>query len=213
MTKKQSRGQETKERILQAALQVIKTQGMRAVRHRAIATEAGVPLGSTTYHFKSIEDLISSTFEYWYELIDINQNPYFLAIETEVAKLAENPQAVNKAEVAELLFDCADQYLKNQIIDNIDDRKIELSFHNEALRNPKLSKLLLKSWHKEVTRLARLYEVFGTRSPHQDAEVTFSIIMQSEKKAMMLETRQAQEQEYANIRLTLKHHIEGLIGV
>ena len=221
MPQKQSRGQDTKKRILMATLEVIKNQGMRAVRHRAIATEAGVPLGSTTYHFKSIEDLISSTFEYWYELIDIDNNPYFQAIENEIASLAERSTELpseeqsepSRAQIAQLLFECADNFLQDQIIDNIDNRKIELAFHNEALRNPKLSTLLLDSWHKEVTRLATLYEMFGTSAPEKDAEITFAIIMQSEKKAMMLATKAQQQQEYAKIRLTLKHHIEGLIGV
>jgi DNA-binding transcriptional regulator YbjK len=213
VTKKQSRGLDTKKRILNATLTVIKNQGMRAVRHRAIATEAGVPLGSTTYHFKSIEDLISSTFEYWYELNNIEKNPLFLAVANEVTKLAQSDVQVSKAQVAEVIFGCADNYLKNQIIDNIAHRKIELAFHNEALRNPKLSELLLDSWQIEVERLASLYAMFGTSDPQKDAEITFAIIMQSEKKAMMLQTKERQEQAYAKIRLTLKHHIYGLIGI
>jgi len=63
--KKSTRGADTRARINQATLQIIKRDGMRGVRHRAVAKEAGVPLGATTYHFKDIEDLIVSAFAYW----------------------------------------------------------------------------------------------------------------------------------------------------
>ena len=53
---------------------------MRAVRHRAVAARAGVSLGSTTYHFSSIEDLITSAFHYWRELKMQAVNPYYLEV-------------------------------------------------------------------------------------------------------------------------------------
>ncbi len=110
------------------------------------------------------------------------------------------------------MFECADNFLKDQIINNIDHRKIELAFHNEALRNPKLSALLLNSWDKETQHLASLYRLFGISEPEKDAQITFAIIMASEKKAMMLPTKALQAEEYDKIRLTLKHHIQGLIA-
>ncbi len=63
--KRSSRGEETRARINRATLQIIKRDGMRGVRHRAVAKEADVPLGATTYHFKNIDDLIVSAFNYW----------------------------------------------------------------------------------------------------------------------------------------------------
>ena len=57
--------QQTRNRILDAVLEIVVEEGMRAVRHRAVADRAGVSLGSTTYHFASIEELIISAFDYW----------------------------------------------------------------------------------------------------------------------------------------------------
>ncbi len=48
--------------ILQAALRVIARDGVRAVRHRAVAQEAGVPLSATTYYFQDIHALIVDAF-------------------------------------------------------------------------------------------------------------------------------------------------------
>ena len=215
MPKKQARGEDTKKRILMATLEVIKSQGMRAVRHRAVAAEAGVPLGSTTYHFKSIEDLIVSTFVYWHEQIDVGQNPKFLAIAESVTKLSQKElrEESTRAAIAEQLYKDGYAYLKDQIIDNFDDRRIELAFHNEALRNSKLSGLLLKSWQNDVNRLVQLYTLLGTCAPVQDAEITFAIIMQSEKRAMLLASKEERLKEYDNISLTLKRHVYMVLGL
>jgi DNA-binding transcriptional regulator YbjK len=47
-----------RERILQATLELIGEQGIGGVTNRAVATRAGVSLGSLTYHFGSQTDLL-----------------------------------------------------------------------------------------------------------------------------------------------------------
>lgn len=209
MSVKSPRGEGTKQRILTATLEVIKTQGVRAVRHRAVATLAGVPLGSTTYHFSSIDDLLSSAFEYWYEQVDVSKNPYFHAIEASITELssAELNQRHHQEHNAQLLFQAADNYLKDQIIDHLDDRRIELAFHHEALRNEKLNALVLKTWQDDVTRLTQLYLALGSTAPELDAEITVALILQLEKKAMLLLNKEQQIEEYGKIRQILKRHV------
>lgn len=46
------------ERIVQAAIDVIVTSGIEGLSHRVIARQAGVPLGSTTYYFESLDDIV-----------------------------------------------------------------------------------------------------------------------------------------------------------
>ncbi|MGO4250269.1 TetR/AcrR family transcriptional regulator [Paenarthrobacter sp. RAF54_2] len=50
-------------RILRAALEIIGTEGVHAASYRRVASQAGVPLGSTTYYFSDLEALIVSAFE------------------------------------------------------------------------------------------------------------------------------------------------------
>ncbi|MDT3396079.1 TetR family transcriptional regulator [Streptomyces sp. B1866] len=45
-------------RIVDAAVAVLGRGGIAALSHRAVAAEADVPLGSTTYHFSSLDDLL-----------------------------------------------------------------------------------------------------------------------------------------------------------
>jgi TetR/AcrR family transcriptional regulator, regulator of biofilm formation and stress response len=49
-----------RQRIITAAVQVIAEVGIGDVTHRRIASVAGVPLGSTTYYFPTLDDLVAS---------------------------------------------------------------------------------------------------------------------------------------------------------
>ncbi len=46
-------------RIAEAACAVVAQRGVGGVTHRAVAAAAGVPLGSTTYHFATLDDLLA----------------------------------------------------------------------------------------------------------------------------------------------------------
>ncbi|OAK54578.1 TetR/AcrR family transcriptional regulator [Rhodococcoides kyotonense] len=46
-----------------AAADLLVEGGFDAVRHRAVATRAGLPLASTTYYFESLDDLIACAVE------------------------------------------------------------------------------------------------------------------------------------------------------
>ncbi|MBC7267972.1 MAG: TetR family transcriptional regulator [Streptomyces sp.] len=45
-------------RIIDAAIRVVGEKGIAGLSHRTVAAEADVPLGSTTYHFKTLDELM-----------------------------------------------------------------------------------------------------------------------------------------------------------
>jgi DNA-binding transcriptional regulator YbjK len=47
-------------RIALAALDVVAHRGVNGLTHRAVAAAAEIPLGSTTYHFKTLDDLLAA---------------------------------------------------------------------------------------------------------------------------------------------------------
>lgn len=49
---------ERRQRIIDAAVRVVADRGITGLSHRSVAAEADVPLGSTTYHFKTLDDLM-----------------------------------------------------------------------------------------------------------------------------------------------------------
>jgi DNA-binding transcriptional regulator YbjK len=52
-----------RERIAAAAIQVVARDGIDGLTHRAVAREADVPLGSTSYHFADKDELLMSAVE------------------------------------------------------------------------------------------------------------------------------------------------------
>lgn len=68
-----------REKIIQATLEAVKLYGIHAVTHRKIATLAGVPLGSMTYYFSGIDELLLEAFSSFTEIMSRNIR-HFLAM-------------------------------------------------------------------------------------------------------------------------------------
>ncbi|MEV1093533.1 TetR/AcrR family transcriptional regulator [Streptomyces microflavus] len=51
-----------RDRIIDAALGLIADEGVAGISHRKVAARAGVPLGSMTYHFASMDELLHEAF-------------------------------------------------------------------------------------------------------------------------------------------------------
>ncbi|MYV45768.1 TetR family transcriptional regulator [Streptomyces sp. SID2888] len=49
---------ERRQRIIDAAIRVVRREGIAGLSHRSVAAEADVPLGSTTYHFTTLDELL-----------------------------------------------------------------------------------------------------------------------------------------------------------
>src|SRR4051794_7023495 len=57
------RGEQRRAELLEATIHLIGAQGLDAVTHRAVAAEAGVPAASTSYYFRSKDELIDEALE------------------------------------------------------------------------------------------------------------------------------------------------------
>jgi DNA-binding transcriptional regulator YbjK len=58
------KGERRRFALVSAAADLLREGGFDAVRHRAVARRAGLPLASTTYYFSSLDDLIAAAVEY-----------------------------------------------------------------------------------------------------------------------------------------------------
>ena len=56
----QQRGRERRAAVVRAAAEIAAEAGFAAVSHRSVAQRAGVPLGSTTYYFSSLDELLGA---------------------------------------------------------------------------------------------------------------------------------------------------------
>ncbi|NDO80017.1 DNA-binding transcriptional regulator [Citrobacter sp. NCU1] len=66
-----------REKIVQATLEAIVTYGLHAVTHRKIATLAQVPLGSMTYYFSGIDELLMEAFSGFTETMSQQYQTFF----------------------------------------------------------------------------------------------------------------------------------------
>lgn len=57
------KGERRRARLVESAAEIFVTLGADAVRHRAVADRAGLPLASTTYYFGSLDDLLVAAAE------------------------------------------------------------------------------------------------------------------------------------------------------
>lgn len=66
-----------REKIVAATLEAVKVHGIHAVTHRKIAALAGVPLGSLTYYFSGIDDLLMAAFSDFTDIMSQQYQAFF----------------------------------------------------------------------------------------------------------------------------------------
>jgi DNA-binding transcriptional regulator YbjK len=71
-----------KQRILDAAIDVIAEHGVAGATHRLIAAAADVPLGSLTYHFTGLEDLRAQAFTRLSQRLSVAYEAHFARVVT-----------------------------------------------------------------------------------------------------------------------------------
>ncbi|TDC93682.1 TetR family transcriptional regulator [Saccharopolyspora aridisoli] len=90
------KGERRRQALVAAAAQLLVEGGFDAVRHRAVAERAALPLASTTYYFSSLEDLITAAVEH-------NAREELAAGRARLADLSEQHRSTDA--VIELLLD------------------------------------------------------------------------------------------------------------
>ncbi|WP_137815164.1 TetR/AcrR family transcriptional regulator [Gandjariella thermophila] len=58
------KGERRRQALVEAAAELLVEGGFDAVRHRAVADRAGLPLASTTYYFRSLDELVEAAVEH-----------------------------------------------------------------------------------------------------------------------------------------------------
>lgn len=58
------KGERRRAALIEAAAELLVEGGFDAIRHRAVAERAGLPLASTTYYFDSLDDLVIAAVEH-----------------------------------------------------------------------------------------------------------------------------------------------------
>lgn len=136
--------EQRRQAILDAAMRIIVREGVRAVRHRAVAAEAEVPLSATTYYFKDINDLITDTFAQFVERSAAHMGQFWSSTEgllrEQVSRLDGSAEA--RRRLANEIARLAVEYVRQQLLTRREHLLAEQAFQQEALLNPRLHGLL-----------------------------------------------------------------------
>lgn len=167
--------------ILEATLRLIVREGIRGVRHRAVAKEAEVPLAATTYYFKDLNDLISDAFTYFAEqsLADTRQleeDSFAAARRMDRSELASGP---GRKLIVQQLTRFILSHIRNQASDR-ENRLVELAFRNEAVRNPQLTKTVRLSGDASVELIREFFDLLQIADSGAAAQIVYGTIMNLE---------------------------------
>lgn len=150
--------------ILQAALRVLVRDGVRGVRHRAVATEAGVPLSATTYYFKDIHDLLADALTLF--AADMVQNfvdPFWSRanewIRSYPPETLDNPAKV--AEVIDHMADLGSQYVLTRVREHRQQLLLEHAFWYAALTDERMHGIALQHGRRLLQSFSGVLEYVG----------------------------------------------------
>jgi DNA-binding transcriptional regulator YbjK len=150
--------------IIDATVRIVGRDGVDGVTHRAVATEAGVSLSSTTYHFVSKDEIVGAALQH-VAALEIER----LAGDAE--RLAESEPDVPSIARA-LAAWLAEQVRGERLL------RVRAGYHLqlEAARRPELRAIHV-AWGQAVRDLAeRVLRAAGSPRPRTDAAILASAI-------------------------------------
>ncbi|MGS0680879.1 TetR/AcrR family transcriptional regulator [Shewanella sp. 125m-7] len=207
-----SDGQARRIDILEATLRLIVKEGIRGVRHRAVASEANVPLSSTTYYFDDIKDLISDSLTYFAEKTlwmnkALEQKSYALVESVKLEQETADESQMKVFIIENLsLFIC--EHIKEQLAHR-DDRVLEVAFHEEALRHPQLAAAIIALDETFLESIKHFFTGMGSSSANADAYQILAIIKLLEYQ-YLIRFEIDEEQMLEIIRSTVSHIVKAI---
>ena len=144
------KGERRRYALVSAAAELLREGGFEAVRHRAVARRAGLPLASNTYYFSSLDDLIASAVAHIGRL-EVAQR------RAQVATLSRRRRSAHKPAdlLVELLVGCeSEPRLAEQLISRYER-------HIACARLPGLREIQRRTMRQRVDAVADVIERSG----------------------------------------------------
>jgi DNA-binding transcriptional regulator YbjK len=144
------KGERRRYALVSAAADLLSEGGFEAVRHRAVARRAGLPLASTTYYFSSLDDLIASAVAH-IGMLEVAQ------LRAQVDTLSRRRRSADKTAdlLVELLVGCeSEPRLAEQLISRYER-------HIACARLPGLREIQRRTMRQRVDAVADVIERSG----------------------------------------------------
>ncbi len=151
-------GARTRERVLDAALQIVAGEGLQALTHRGVEARAGVTHGLTTYYFSDRQSLIGALLEH----ICDRQVEWITAMYAALAaEAARDPEGVDRA-----------SFTTRAVEMMLSERTLTLARYElylHAARHPPLRALVERLRQRHVDIQAEVFRAMGAPDPQLSA--------------------------------------------
>jgi len=152
--------------LLDASLRLIGTGGLRSLTHRAVEEEAGAPHGSTTYWFKSRDQLVEATVEHLAVVDAARTDGIGHAVTMALARPGDAP--LDLAPMADAIVEWIESDRVNQLA------RYELTL--ASARDPRIAQLLDAATQRFRRMVEPIAVAAGSDDPSRDARVLIALL-------------------------------------
>ncbi|GAB3093120.1 TetR family transcriptional regulator [Aestuariicella hydrocarbonica] len=178
-TQKLSKGEQTRLKILRAALRVIARSGPRAVTHRGVAKEAAVSLSLTTYYFKDLSELLIEAFRLHKQELHDQIAPNFLSFQGQV-ELIQTCRAQGDREGLRASIHAITEQLSDFMIarsqEDSQGLMVEMAFFFDLHMPDHFRQIAYELRQRFVDDVIELATQVGSDDPVSDAELIVSTV-------------------------------------
>lgn len=176
--------------ILQAALRVMVRDGVRGVRHRAVAQEANVPLSATTYYFKDIHDLLADALTlYAKEVMENFVNPFWVRIYewllVRFPLYSGTDLKIILPQVIDYVVDVAIDEVIVRLSNHRDKLLTEQAFWYAVLQDERLHPLALDYSQSVLRDISKMLEMIGVEQAHNASRLILMTIRHIEIQGLL----------------------------
>ena len=182
------RGENTRRRLLAAALRVIARDGVRAITHRAVAQEAGLSVSLTTYYFVDLYDLVANAFQGFFHSGQAELDASWQRGFEFIARFDADARALPavRRRIRDHVAKLISNYVLRKIVEQPVWLAVEHHFFFEALVDPRLTQLARDHRARLLAPMLRLCEELGSDMPDIDADLLFGTLIRLEYESRVV---------------------------
>lgn len=198
--------------ILNAALRVLVRDGVRGVRHRAVAKEADVPLSATTYYFKDIHDLLADALTLFAnDMVQTFVDPFWSRanewIRSYPPEVRQDPEKF--AAIVDHMAGLGADYILSRVSNHRQQLLLEHAFWYAALTDERMHTIALQHGRRILVNFMRILEYVGAREVELGAKAIHMTVRGLEYEGLLGSPDFTREK----VKAALHHKIRAVLAV
>lgn len=182
--KRLARGENTRRQIFDATIEVIASQGLQAVTHRAVARQAGINLSLTTYHFKDLNELIYQSLVHFTERGRPELEKQLGRLSHSLEDFAPLGDGASRSQVIQRLAQAISAYIWQQVEHNAAGLQVEMTLLFGLHQDRAMRELAHKHHQYLLGLIVDFLQPFQLPQPQRDARLILATLQSLEYEAV-----------------------------